>query len=659
MDQARGIYGAKVLELGSRDGVALAASLLQGQGAHLHRINLAPDAPKRRIYDALPEADLQTSYDRHARDDILALVSHWSSADIILTSSDIDGLDLQFPPLRAGQILCDMTAICDGRVLVEDWQIQAQVGYVHITGWPDQPPQPIAVPICNTIGGFYAAIAVLAQCQHAMRHDPVRLDVSLLETSFVSLNAYLAGVFTGSGADPSRCGNGHTAVAPWNSYPCRDGQILICAGNQPQWQALCQLMGRADLLTAYPDQDARIAEKARIDAVIAAWSGQKTSQECEQALLTAGVAAGRILPLSPFPDCANLRLRGVVRADNGKVTAQIPAALQPLKDHNAAPKPLHSTPTRPLEGLKVVELGQFTTAPLCSRILGSMGAEVVKIEKSGGDEQRGWQGASHTIAETFWLNNTGKQSLCLDLATVAGKEAFLRHVASADVLVDNLKSGTLDKLGLGKEMLARANPALIHCAISGYGARSIYQRRPGFDMVIQGMSGFMAAVSPRGQAVKAGISAADILGGLAGAVAILGALSAARKGVIDLSMQDVAAWITAPAWGDGTGPAPLPAIMAAADGYIAVGAGAGCYADAAATRAALCLDLRRQGVTAEPVRRIAETAFCPQIKDAGLWALIPYADTALPVLGMPFRINAHRVIDLRPAPALPRESCTV
>ena len=669
MQRRTGIHGAYVLELGGRAAVGVAGSLLAGAGAHVIRVTSTEERSKDRLSKLLSDGKEDLALDWNGANGLKQLHELVARADILLISSDLDPERVACIEPREGQIVCDITAGVSSGEPLNEWQLQAASGLIHTTGWPDQPPKAIAIPIVNDIAGFYAAAAILSHIVSG-NDAPVRIDVSMLEAGFVTLNSYLAGVLQPFGRDPARVGNRHTAVAPWNSYPTRDGAVIICAGNHTQWHALCQLMRREDLAEKFPDQDLRLAHIDEVDAAIADWTSNQDTRGCEARLLRAGIAAGRILRIGPYPKDDNLKLRGVVCEEeeaSGK-TIYLPALPIGLRDKGRPvhryPRDLLAQPVKlsgslsrlpaPLAGLKVIEMGQFTTAPLCGRILAALGAEVIKIEKPGGDEQRHWQGGKQAIAETFWLNNTGKSSLCLDLRRPNDQHRLAEILSSTDLLVENFKPGTLAKFGFEEARLRTINPKLVHCAISGFGEHSCYPGRPGFDMVIQGMSGFMSAVAPNDAPIKSGISVADMMGALAGLVASLAALARREQdgGVsIDLSMQDVTAWLTAPAWNNGHALDPQPVVLAAMDGYIAAAIEPGSPLSEA-PREDLARLLRGEGITNAPIRSLREAAFSPPLNNGNIWKLFDHDGQKLPVLGLPFQINGQTFLKFAPAPIL-------
>ena len=181
----------------------------------------------------------------------------------------------------------------------------------------------------------------------------------------------------------------------------------------------------------------------------------------------------------------------------------------------------------PLLGLKVMELAHIMAGPVCGLMLADMGADVIKVEKvPGGDDSRrflppdiGGESAA------FMMMNRNKRGIALDLKDAAGKAVLLRLLKTADVVTENYRTGTMERLGLGYEVLSADNPGLIYCAISGFGRSGPYAERGGFDLIAQGMSGLMSITGegPDRQPVKMGAPITDITAGILGAMAVAAA----------------------------------------------------------------------------------------------------------------------------------------
>lgn len=204
----------------------------------------------------------------------------------------------------------------------------------------------------------------------------------------------------------------------------------------------------------------------------------------------------------------------------------------------------------PLEGIKVVELSRILAGPWLGQSLADLGADVVKVESPEGDDTRRWgppfiERDGDKSAAYFYATNRGKTSVVADFSTEEGQKTVLALVREADILIENFKVGGLAKYGLDYHSLAKINPRLIYCSITGFGQSGPYADRAGYDFLIQGMSGLMSITGePDGQPQKVGVAITDIVTGLYGAVGVLAALEQRHKTGrgqhIDMSLMDCA-----------------------------------------------------------------------------------------------------------------------
>ena len=204
-------------------------------------------------------------------------------------------------------------------------------------------------------------------------------------------------------------------------------------------------------------------------------------------------------------------------------------------------------PSGPLAGLRVLEITQIMSGPTCGLLLADMGADVIKIEKTqGGDDARGYRDPQvGGVSGPFMMMNRNKRGLALDLKSAQGRALLLRMVKQADVLVENFRGGTMDKLGLGYEVLKAQNPGLIYCAITGYGRSGPYADKGGFDLIAQGFAGLMSITGEPGRPpVKSGSAVSDMNAGILAALGILAAyihkLKTGEGQVVDTSLSDAA-----------------------------------------------------------------------------------------------------------------------
>jgi crotonobetainyl-CoA:carnitine CoA-transferase CaiB-like acyl-CoA transferase len=221
----------------------------------------------------------------------------------------------------------------------------------------------------------------------------------------------------------------------------------------------------------------------------------------------------------------------------------------------------------PLSGMRVLELAQIMAGPTCGMLLADMGADVVKVEKlPGGDDARGYQEPSvNGVSAPFMMLNRNKRALALNLKHPRGRDVLLRMVREADVLTENFRRGTLERLGLSHEVLAAVNPGLIYCAVSGYGRSGPDADKGGFDLIAQGFAGLMSITGePGGPPVKTGNSVADINAGILAALGILAAyahkLKTGEGQVVDTSLMEAALqqtyWHAAIYFATGSSPGP-------------------------------------------------------------------------------------------------------
>ncbi|HET8569743.1 MAG TPA: CoA transferase, partial [Candidatus Limnocylindria bacterium] len=196
----------------------------------------------------------------------------------------------------------------------------------------------------------------------------------------------------------------------------------------------------------------------------------------------------------------------------------------------------------PLAGLRVVEVGNYMAGPFCGMQLADLGAEVVKVENpAGGDLSRLLEPVVDGESGNFARLNRGKKSLALDLKRPAARDLFLRLADRADVIVENLRPGTMRDLGLAPGELLGRNARLVYCAVTGWGQDGPYADRPALDIIVQGMSGLMSVTGEEdGPPVKVGVSVSDLTAALYGTIAILAALRARERDgtgqLVDISM---------------------------------------------------------------------------------------------------------------------------
>lgn len=205
----------------------------------------------------------------------------------------------------------------------------------------------------------------------------------------------------------------------------------------------------------------------------------------------------------------------------------------------------------PLHGLRVLELARILAGPWAGQILADLGADVIKVERKGtGDDTRSWgppfvaaADGGHLGAAYFHGANRGKRSIEVDFESEHGRRIVKKLAARSDVLIENFKVGGLAKFGLDYASLAPDNPRLIYCSVTGFGQNGPYASRAGYDLMAQGMGGYMDLTgSPDGEPMRIGVPASDLFTGVYSAVGILAALARREKtgrgGLVDTALVD-------------------------------------------------------------------------------------------------------------------------
>ncbi len=246
----------------------------------------------------------------------------------------------------------------------------------------------------------------------------------------------------------------------------------------------------------------------------------------------------------------------------------------------------------PLDGVKVVELAHIMAGPVCGLMLADMGADVIKVERPEGDDTRRFlPPAIGDESAAFLMMNRNKRGVALNLKDAADRAAFLDLLRDADILIENHRKGTMEKLGLGPEVLEEVNPGLIHVEVSGFGRTGPYADRGGFDLIAQGMSGLMSITGegPGRPPVKVGAPVSDITAGILAAMGALAAYIHREKtgegqrvdtslfeaGIVQTYWQSAIAFATREAPGPMGSAHPLNApyqAFATSDGWICIGA---------------------------------------------------------------------------------------
>jgi crotonobetainyl-CoA:carnitine CoA-transferase CaiB-like acyl-CoA transferase len=603
-----------VVELGNRAGIGALGGLLSQLGART--IVVEPPQPqgtgKWRNRPVMMAGKRSIVLDRNIPEGTVDLQRLIDAADILLLSSDIDAEQQKIweGPRSKRLIVCDMTAFGHSGTLAgkaaSDPIAQAMSGVLDTTGPLDQPPTAIGTPILEMHAAVLAAAAIFAALRVRRMHGfGQRIDVSLFDVGVTALinflPLHLAGKFAG------RAGNRHPLYAPWGAYRAKDGWILICAPMDEHWLRVCEAMGRGDLAKdpRFATMSARLENFKIIDELVSAWTSRTAAEECERQLTNLGVACGPIVEIDDLDQQSNIVYRGGVKIVHDPDTGapiKIPASplrgapiggvtpsfvpkrdadrVSILESLTVSEEPRvqgdERASVRPYEGIRIIEVGQYTVAPMAARIMGAMGADVIKVEPPTGDAVRKAAPLrSDGESYIFAMSNTDKRGIMLDLRNADDRETLHSLLDKADALIENLKPGSLAKLGFDSESVRRRHPKLIFCSVNGFGTDSIYPGRPALDTVVQAMSGIMSLTHVNNVPMKAGISVSDNLGGQFSLLAMVAGIELReRTGIavhFDLSMQETSEWATQLAWNNSPAE-PETSVLQASDGFVAAAA---------------------------------------------------------------------------------------
>ena len=663
------LHSVTVVELGRRVSVAATGDLLSQLGANVISIEPEVTSVEHKWHDRpAAMAGKKSMVATHCALDKLVAI-----ADVLLLSTDVDPDQIELWESKSGKhVVCDITAFGHSGPLagipLSEGLIEAMCGIADTTGAANDAPTPIGTPLVDIHAAVFAAGAIVSALRtRRLCGIAERIDLALFDVGVTSLINYLS--LFAAGKSSTRSGNRHPLYNPWGTFQALDGCVVICAVTDVQWKVICEVMNRPELATdpRFATTTARLEYHEALEEQVKAWVGTRSVEDIEELLCKRGIAAGRVVTIDELTSERNLHHRrsvltitdesettfllrssSPIRAEpvSGRSAASVPRKgshnliLQSLAETLGTPPANSAILTRPFSGVRVVEIGQYTVAPLASRILGALGADVIKVESPVGDAIRGAaplrsDGASYIFA----ISNTDKRGIVLDLRTDRDREALHEILLSADILVENLRPQSLANQGFDRGTLRKRHPHLIYCAVSGFGADSAYPGRPALDTIIQAMSGLMDVTHSQSGPAKAGISASDNLGGQFGFLAIAAALELRSRtetaSHFDLSMQDLTVWATQLEWNGKR--SPRPNIVRAKDGYVAVEASVP-PTPSSSIRDELTCTVPSYG--AAPVLSTSEVFEHPQTRARGLVVEVatPQGDR-WPVFSLPFKMQ--------------------
>jgi len=470
-----------------------------------------------------------------------------------------------------------------------EFTLQAASGVMATTGFPGDGPTPLGPAIADHAGACYAVAAILAALEERRRSGQGQvIDLSIHDCLLNYLFLFLNPLFV-SGAAAPRQGNRHLTCAPWNAYACRDGWVQICTSTNQQWESIARLSGRAELQRdpRFDSTANRMRNIDAVDRVVETWAARFSVAEALTALEREGIPAEAIVGLEelladpqflarrmrvdlPLPDGDTAGVSGTIyKLSRTPGRVDRPAPL-PGEGGEAVAAGWLRQPPLPgaaaagargdsLAGLRVVELSVYGAGPFCGRQLAELGAEVIKVEAPAGDPIRHFLPMVHGEGYAYHCYNLDKRGVVLDLKEPDELQRLLALIDTADVFLENLAPGAVERLGLGYDTLAARRPELIYCSVTGFGKTGPYADKRAYDTTVQAAAAVMALTGlPERGPTKVGLSIADLMTPTAATGAILAALyhrrGTGRGQRVDLSMMDVMAFATQPYWAGRLGP---------------------------------------------------------------------------------------------------------
>jgi len=551
------LKGIEVLEFSQRLSVSACGYILSQLGARVTVLNeantttSASQIERRLKHQGKVFVDLPSS-DHHL---------FFKKFRIIITSLE-DSKDLKNQLIQnyladqdEQQVICSIT---DQGVGVENFPtpsneifIQALSGLMAVSGLPNAKPEFAKIPISEMCAAVISSLSILTAI-----YSPSKklIDLSQLEIMADQLRTHVS-LLTDNQKGSFRLGCGHPLCSPWDAYKASDGWVIICASSDAHWHSLLKLMNLESLLEdkRFINVTLRRQNKKEVDEIVTSWTRQLEVASITEQLRRIGLPSGPAANPQKVPFDVDLLEAGTIQHEDQLSFARMPIQITPVgQSHSHQFKPLKSTSTFPLEGIKVVEFTAYAAGPMAGYLLAGLGAEVIKIEAPLGEEGRKFKPQFGGVSGYFINYNAGKKSIAIDLQSFENKKKLYELIQTADIVLHNMRPGAMEKLGFGIDELLKINPHLIYCSISGYGLSG--PKLGALDTVIQGHLGLTGLFGDSSRPIRVGYSIADQLSGhfaAAGMVAALIQRSHINNGqLVDIAMSDSIAWLTQLMWND-------------------------------------------------------------------------------------------------------------
>jgi crotonobetainyl-CoA:carnitine CoA-transferase CaiB-like acyl-CoA transferase len=651
------LAGLRIVERGVGLAAGYAGFLLSGLGAEVVRVE--PPGGSVTPGDRVLRRNQRSVAWKDPDGSLWAALS--AGADAVLTDETAPE-----PPPTPGALRCRVTTWGrDGhphRLPPEEALVAAATGLQAMQWSWGGGPVWLVTPMVAYMTGMLAALGIVSAAFARRRGAPGQaIEVSGLGGAFaLQSGTYVRG--PGQKGSLSQYGDPRGVYPNYSLYRASDGWLFVGALTQAFWVKLLTVLERVDLLAderlqgnplTFGAPAVKEFVRTQLDPIFAT----RTAAAWVAALREADIPCGAVQSREEALRDADARALGLVAAlpDPSGGSGWQPAEPAAFSDTPAPPprpastpgadteavrnemrrwrrtrQPVGASPPRTcLAGIRVLDLASFIAGPFCPMLLADLGAEVLKVESADGDPFR-------MAAFAFLGWNRGKRSIVLDLKRPEGRAVFLDLVRAADVVVDNFRAGVMERLGIGWETLAAANPRLVHTSITGFGSAGPLAALPGFDPVFQARSGLMQAQGGADDPVFHMVAYNDYAAGTLGALATVAALLArertGRGQRVDVSLfrtslvaQAAHLHPSAETGGcDYRGPSACRRLYACRDGWICIAASAPAQAAALgrSTNTAVTLDDPADGPAAAAIAAVladeSRTAALDRLAAAGV-----------------------------------------
>jgi formyl-CoA transferase len=604
---APALHGVRVIELSQYDTGASCGEVLAWYGADVVKIEPPEGVRARHATSEEPGVDAyefimlnankrSVTCDLAAQDGRKTLRKLIANADVLidnLAPGAVERLGFGYdvvreinPRLIFAQIKCFAGGGPRAHYLGDDTVAQSVGGLSSRCGYEGGQPLTIGPTLADTGAGLHAAQGILAALhQRQSTGRGQRIEVAMQE-SIINLtrNSYMGQAMRGKPLE--RSGNGQRRdTVPSDLFPCKPGGpkdyvfITISRAAIKHWNALLKVMGHEDLVgdARYATGSGRVEHANEIIKMVSDWCRQRTKSEVMEAVNRAGAPAGALFDMHDLSSDPNLRRRGtfveVEHPVRGKITllgwpvkmsdSPVPVRSAPLlgahtqevlaewlaprgeTPHKTLPAPRNASGGQALSGIRVLDLSHNEAGPACTEALAWLGADVVKVEEpTRGD--RGRYGNSNKVgvdAHYFIFLNANKRSVACDLKLERGKDVLRKLIQNADVMIENMGPGVIDRLGFDYEAVRKLNPGIVFVQVKGYPGDGPYAKYVCFDSIAQSAGGSLSITGVEGDLpLKPAATMGDCGTGMHVTTGILAALCqrqrSGRGQKIEMAMQE-------------------------------------------------------------------------------------------------------------------------